>query len=701
MPTIEQVDGSWNSGKLKLTKTDVVWGKLNINAVGDIIFDSAVKPIETPKSKPAATATNATEKAVTKKESGPSKYDVYIEKIENVVTDLNKTIKINEPVNVDLNFELNGPIKERSFVVAKIDTKNVSYKDFNASNADLYFTWSPNSLNLHSLRIDQNDRYFSATAKVNMSDYTFIASAENTLLIDNILNAVDPKIADMISQQKVGINEKITISLKATDKDWIKNRSISGTIETPSILINKLQLNNIDIDFENQSENLTISKLQTDILGDTKNEIELNGGKIDANGALNTKTKDYKISTTFDFNPALLLKLYTNDILESVAKQHVFLEPAKFSINSQGNINQADSHIATGRIEAGKFSRNGFAISSGYCDFEYKKWVINLSKIHGEKDGKTGDGYLWVDIKNKKLGFEMKSNANPNFIAGMVHELVAYPINFFEFNGESNVDCKGELDFGKWIENKISGTYNGTNIVSPAGEGKTVKFDFGLNGLNLFFTNVVTEMHGGMVTGDVNLLLGMENDPKPYSTNISIKDISVNKLAEFFGQLKAGDQLGILNGNCVFKGDLDKPWESSLTGNGHAQISNGWLFELPVLSSLTTIARTVFTSFNVFSQTDCGLDFTFSDSTIHTDNFLLEGDLMSLAGYGKYNLFTGFDANAEILPFRKNIFTRLVQWASTPISELMKFHVEGTLSNPNWRLSYIPKISIKKSGSNE
>ncbi len=158
VPTIEQVDGSWNSGKLKLTKTDVVWGKLNINAVGDIIFDSAVKPIETPKSKPAATATNATEKAVTKKESGPSKYDVYIEKIENVVTDLNKTIKINEPVNVDLNFELNGPIKERSFVVAKIDTKNVSYKDFNASNADLYFTWSPNSLNLHSLRIDQNDR---------------------------------------------------------------------------------------------------------------------------------------------------------------------------------------------------------------------------------------------------------------------------------------------------------------------------------------------------------------------------------------------------------------------------------------------------------------------------------------------------------------------------------------------------------------
>jgi len=205
-------------------------------------------------------------------------------------------------------------------------------------------------------------------------------------------------------------------------------------------------------------------------------------------------------------------------------------------------------------------------------------------------------------------------------------------------------------------------------------------------GSQLYFTNINAQVYGGTCTGQSYFTLNGGAD-RPYRAEIVAEDVGMTELARFYGETGAKKHLGKLTGHASLQGDVGQPIGKNISGNGFARIEDGWLVELPVLKAFTQVARVVFSQFSMFSQTDFSMDFNVHDGAVHTENLVLEGDLMTLKGQGRYDFTAGFDAGVEMKPFRKNKFTRVVQWASTPFSELLKFNVQGPLSDPTWRLA--------------
>ncbi len=225
----------------------------------------------------------------------------------------------------------------------------------------------------------------------------------------------------------------------------------------------------------------------------------------------------------------------------------------------------------------------------------------------------------------------------------------------------------GRLLFGAWVDRQDNRTAAGP------GPGRMPR-------------PVTASLYGGTLYGDGWVAFGQQ--PR-YCVNATLTDADLARCAK---DLAPGQQR--LQGKILATADLSGNGftRNSLSGRGTVRLSQGDVYELPVMISLLKLVSIRPPDQNGFS--DATIDYRIEGEHIYFDRIDFHGDAISLRGKGEMDFQSSIRLTFHALVGRGDLAVPVIKQVFSGASQqLMLIHVDGTLQNPETRKEALPYVN--------
>ncbi|MFV1994250.1 MAG: AsmA-like C-terminal region-containing protein [Verrucomicrobiales bacterium] len=258
----------------------------------------------------------------------------------------------------------------------------------------------------------------------------------------------------------------------------------------------------------------------------------------------------------------------------------------------------------------------------------------------------------------------------------------------YRFEHPPQVSVSGTIDL-----KDRSGTDFKAEIVTTGGVkydllGQTLPLDGGsanlhYRGDNLNAARFESSLFGGEASTEL-AITGLSGE-RNYTSKVELKSVDLLELARLYGY--DGEAEGELSGYFDFTGQGKE--FTSIDGSGVGIIVNGDVFSIPLLGPLAKLIGGVLpnTSGSYSIAREASANFTIKEGIISTDDFEALTSAFRLSGGGSINCINQavkFDArmNARGAPGLLLL----------PVSKLLEYRAEGTISDPQWRPRILPEV---------
>jgi hypothetical protein len=198
--------------------------------------------------------------------------------------------------------------------------------------------------------------------------------------------------------------------------------------------------------------------------------------------------------------------------------------------------------------------------------------------------------------------------------------------------------------------------------------------------------SVTASLFGGTLHGDGWVTLG----PEPrYALNATLTDADLARCGQ---EVVAGRQR--LRGKVLATADLSgSGWSrNALLGRGTIRLSEGNVYELPVMVSLLKILSIRPPDQSAFS--DATIDYRVEGEHVYFDRIDFRGDAISLRGKGEMDSQSAIRLTFYTLVGRGEIELPVIKQVLRGASQqLVAIHVDGTLQEPKTRQEALPALS--------
>ncbi|MEI7898869.1 MAG: AsmA-like C-terminal region-containing protein [bacterium] len=215
--------------------------------------------------------------------------------------------------------------------------------------------------------------------------------------------------------------------------------------------------------------------------------------------------------------------------------------------------------------------------------------------------------------------------------------------------------------------------------------------DFSMTGYTARFDNVsATSSSGGKIAGDIEFFFPEYVATSTlFTTHVALSNIDLSDLSHAINVTNT--RVGLVSGSLTLSGRTSNRSTSSLSGEGKVLIRDGLIHRMRLFAGLTEyLVRTIPGISAIVNQSSGSMDFVIRNGTLHTENLLVEGDLLSIQGKGSYNIENEtLNGVMRVNIFReKTIAGRITHFITLPfIRLLLEFKLAGTFDNPQW--SYV------------
>lgn len=219
---------------------------------------------------------------------------------------------------------------------------------------------------------------------------------------------------------------------------------------------------------------------------------------------------------------------------------------------------------------------------------------------------------------------------------------------------------------------------------------RNLSFDYDFKGEDLNLTNVrATGKEGGSIAGEVKINMpGFDEDKMNFKAVCYHKNTTLNELADVF-DLDLSGKDGIVNSEFELSGNLAKDkLFPSLNGRGKIKITDGHLLQMNLFAGLTKhLAEWVPGIDYIVNQSQASCDFTIENGIIKSDNIFIEGGLISIKGWGEYDIVNDKLDVIVRVQFLKNesfigAIVHPITWPFT--KSFLEFKATGSVRDPEW-----------------
>lgn len=202
---------------------------------------------------------------------------------------------------------------------------------------------------------------------------------------------------------------------------------------------------------------------------------------------------------------------------------------------------------------------------------------------------------------------------------------------------------------------------------------------------------------GGEVVGNIVIRMPeFEEENMTFVADGEYNDGTLNELADIF-DLDLKDKNGIVNSEFEISGPLVTNIVAGLNGRGSTRVTDGHLLQMNIFAGLTELLADHVPGVDyIVNQSQASVDFTISNGVFRTENFFIEGGLVSLKGWGEYDMNEDqldFTVRAQFLK-KESFLGSIVHPVTWPFTKLLlEFKASGSLYDPKWKyISVIDRI---------
>ena len=203
--------------------------------------------------------------------------------------------------------------------------------------------------------------------------------------------------------------------------------------------------------------------------------------------------------------------------------------------------------------------------------------------------------------------------------------------------------------------------------------------------------------NGGEVQGNVLLRMpGFEEADMTFSAAGEYKNGTLDEIADIF-DIDLDGKSGIVNSQIELSGPLVTNIVSGLNGRGKIRITDGHLLQMNLFAGLTKLLAEHVPGIDyIVNQSQASADFTISNGVFRTENLFIEGGLVSLKGWGAYDIAEDqldFTVRSQFLK-NESLLGSIVHPVTWPFTKLLlEFKASGSLYDPKWRyISVLDRI---------
>lgn len=215
--------------------------------------------------------------------------------------------------------------------------------------------------------------------------------------------------------------------------------------------------------------------------------------------------------------------------------------------------------------------------------------------------------------------------------------------------------------------------------------------EFALAGDKLSIDSAATGKTGGKADWKTEIDLNrFEDGPVRFSIDGSYKSGSLEELADVL-KFDLGEKHGTVDWDMTLSGLAFAGGREarSLNGKGRFKISDGHLAQMKLFAGLTELLAEKIPGVSfLVNQTQASADFTIKDGVFASDNVFVEGGLVSIKGWGTYDMATDnldFTVRAQFLK-NESIMGKIVHPVTFPVTKLLlEFKVDGPIDDPDWK----------------
>lgn len=360
-----------------------------------------------------------------------------------------------------------------------------------------------------------------------------------------------------------------------------------------------------------------------------------------------------------------------------------------------------------GRFQSSEFAYLGAAIGfaniTWQCEWGEAQRRLVLNPLVLVSRGRTLSGWVTIDLARQWLDGEIASMLDLNTIAriaGVPRDKVP---ESWRFGDVLKMHAKGRFAYGDPAGTDLEVTADGRDLRIDRFQFNELSLRWAVKGLRHELTDVRGRFAGGSINGWASIA------PEPgypggrhYQMRCEVLNAELGRLLEMTGSRYEGTMEGRVYGT------VELEWAAGggvppgkMTGSGGVSIAGGRLFSLPLFGGLTKLLASRFEGIDTLVvQREARATYTISEGRFRSKDMRIEGDFFSVEGEGECTLDGKLNFSVKVRPAteRRGIGS-MVRALTAPISKLLEFRLEGTLSNPQWKSTALSISSWFDNGS--
>lgn len=193
---------------------------------------------------------------------------------------------------------------------------------------------------------------------------------------------------------------------------------------------------------------------------------------------------------------------------------------------------------------------------------------------------------------------------------------------------------------------------------------------------------------GRLSAPSVLRLPGFDGARAEFASKITYEGGSLEEMADFF-KFDLGERSGRVDGWCELEGPATTNFASRLNGGGHVSVTDGHLGQMKMFAGLTSLLADKVPGVGfLVNQSQASADFSISNGVFRSDNIYIEGGLVSLKGWGSYDIprdNLDFTVRVRFLK-EESLMGKILHPVTFPFTKLLlEFKATGPIDAPKWK----------------
>ena len=398
---------------------------------------------------------------------------------------------------------------------------------------------------------------------------------------------------------------------------------------------------------------------------------------------------DFRFNLESRIHPAVFFPLLPPEARARLAEWEFRAAPV-VHLEGRGPACEPSAVEINGKVQLGALRARGTPLKGATFDLGFKANVLTCPNIRVEREEGVGTGTVVYDFNTDELQFQnVKTTLNPVEMVRLFDRELSEQLTPYRFKTRPALVLNGKVGCrrGDWQRQNLRVEVEGTRgmdytFLKKELSASKISGTVTVLGDRLKLDGLDATIWGGHLRGKADISL--RKAAGDYTAELFTEEIDFPSLTKLYFDYDTSK--GKLNGAFAFAGVHDSA--RAIVGKGRLVVTEGNVFAIPLFGPFSGILNEVLpgAGYNEARKGTC--TFEMRDGVVTTQDLVMEGKGFSILGAGKLFITEDkMDFNARINA--QGFAGKFLD----PMSRLLEYVSDGSLSKPVWRPKRIPKIS--------